>query len=73
MGRSDAARRPLALDDHYRVETAQTFGIEFWADVFFAQDGAFRRNFLGRTGWLDRVRIGIVDYERMLFLGRYES
>ena len=53
--------------------TIQTFGIEFLAAVFFAQDATFSRNFLGRSGWLDRLRIGIVDYDRMLFLGPYQS
>jgi hypothetical protein len=51
--------------------TIQTLGVEFSAMVFFAQDAAFTRNFLGRSGWLDRLRIGIVDYDRMLFLAAY--
>jgi len=56
----------------YRHEvTMQTFGIEFSAAVFFAQDAAFSRNLLGRSGWLDRLRIGIIDYDRTLFLGPY--
>ena len=53
--------------------TIQTLGIEFPAVVYFAQDPTFSRNFLGRSGWLDRLRIGIVDYDRMLFVGPYES
>jgi len=53
--------------------TIQTFDIEFTAVAFFAQDPAFNRNFLGRSGWLDRLRIGIVDYDRMLFLSSYHS
>ena len=52
--------------------TIQTLGIEFPAVVFFAQDATFSRNFLGRSGWLDRLRIGIVDYDRMLFVGPYQ-
>src|SRR5881628_2759013 len=36
-----------------------TLGIEFSSVVFFAQDTAFTRNFVGRSGWLDRVRIAI--------------
>jgi hypothetical protein len=51
--------------------TIQTLGIEFLAVVFFAQDNEFTRNFLGRSGWLDRLRIGIVDYDRMLFVSAY--
>ena len=53
--------------------TIQTLGIGFASGVFFAEDTGFNRNFLGRSGWLDRLRIGIVDYERLLFLGIYGS
>jgi hypothetical protein len=52
--------------------TIQTLGIEFPAVVFFALDSTFTRNFLGRSGWLDRLRIGIIDYDRMLFVGPYQ-
>jgi len=53
--------------------TIHTLGIEFSAVVFFAGDPAFSRSFVGRSGWLDRVRVGIVDYDRMLFLSSYDS
>lgn len=53
--------------------TIQTLGSEFSATVFFAQDAAFNRNFLGRSGWLDRVRLAIIDYDRTLYLSPYES
>jgi hypothetical protein len=53
--------------------TIQTLGIEFSAVVFFAQYAAFNRNFLGRSGWLDRLRIAIVDYDRLLFMSPYQS
>lgn len=53
--------------------TIQTLGIEFLAVAFFAQESTFRRNVLGRAGWLDRLRLGIIDYDRMLFVGPYES
>jgi hypothetical protein len=42
--------------------TIQTLGIEFAAIVYFVQDQNFSRNFLGRLGWLDRLRVGIIDY-----------
>jgi len=48
--------------------TIQTLGIEFRAVVFFAQDSTFNRNLLGCSGWLDRLRIAIVDYDRLLFV-----
>lgn len=58
---------------HEHEITIQTLGIEFSATVFFAQDAAFNRNFLGRSGWLDRLRIAIIDYDRMLYLSPYQS
>jgi hypothetical protein len=53
--------------------TIHTMGIEFQTAVFFAQDSGFTRNFLGRLGWLDRVRIGIIEYDRLLLLSPYGS
>jgi hypothetical protein len=48
-------------------------GIEFSTFVFFAEDSAFERNFFGRTGWLDHVRIATIDYDGMLWLSAYDS
>src|SRR2546422_4676506 len=45
--------------------TLHTLGIEFSAVVFFAHDPAFNRSLVGRFGWLDRLRIAIIDYDRM--------
>jgi hypothetical protein len=53
--------------------TIQTLGLEFSAAIFFALDPTFSRNFRGRSGWLDRLRIAIVDYDRMLFVSPYQS
>lgn len=46
---------------------------KFDSYIFFASDESFRRNVLGRHGWLDRLIIGINDYEGKLYLSRYES
>jgi len=53
--------------------TLHTLGIEFSSVVFFAQDPAFTRNFVGRSGWLDRLRVAIIDYDHLLFLSAYDS
>lgn len=53
--------------------TLITEDFEFDSVVFFAQEESFRRNVLGRHGWLDRVKIAINDYDGQLFLSRYES
>jgi hypothetical protein len=41
--------------------------------VYFAADEYFSRNVLGRQGWLDRVKLGLIDYEAKLFLSLYEE
>ncbi len=46
---------------------------EFYSYVFFAANENFKRNVLGRIGWLDRLRIGLIDYDGKLYLSRYES
>lgn len=53
--------------------TIRTLGVTFSAVVYFAQEFAFQKNVLGRTGWLDRVRLGIVDYEQRLYLSPYDE
>lgn len=45
--------------------------IEFDSLVYFAEDVSIRRNVLGRRGWLELVRIGMVDYERRIYLSPY--
>ena len=46
-------------------------GIETVSTVYFAKEESFTRNVLGRQGWLDRVKLGLIDYEGKLFLGEY--
>ena len=53
--------------------TLVTEGFEFDSQVFFAADENFQTNVLGRHGWLDRMIIGINDYDGKLYLSRYES
>jgi hypothetical protein len=45
---------------------------EFDTIVFFPSDAEISRNVLGRFGWLDRVVLGLVDYEGKLYLSRYD-
>jgi hypothetical protein len=48
-------------------------GIETTTTVYFAADESFSRNVLGRQGWLDRVRLGLVDYDGTLYLSAYDD
>jgi hypothetical protein len=51
----------------------RTFKIEFSSIVYFAEDPEFGVNVLGRKGWLDRLRVGIVDHDQILYLNTYDS
>jgi hypothetical protein len=43
----------------------------FDVGICFAADQGLYPSVLGRNGFLDRVNIGLVDYEGKLYLGRY--
>lgn len=47
-------------------------GIETFSTVYFAKEESFTRNVLGRQGWLNRVKFGLIDYEGKLFLSEYK-
>jgi len=41
--------------------------------VYFLVDPEIHKNLLGRNGWLDRVRLGVVHYDRELHISPYDS
>ncbi len=51
--------------------TLSVLGIETYATVYFAKEESFTRNVLGRAGFLDRVKLGLIDYEGKLLLSVY--
>jgi hypothetical protein len=53
--------------------TLSVLGIETTTTVYFAADESFTRNVLGRQGWLNVVRLGLVDYEGKLYLSHYDD
>ena len=48
-------------------------GVAFLSTVYFFADTNIRKNVLGRGGWLDRVRLGIVDYDQQIYLAQYDA
>ena len=57
----------------FRHEVALTvLGIEMSAPVHFARH-SFGRNVLGRRGWIERLRLGIVDYDGALYVSQYDD
>lgn len=53
--------------------TLSVLGLEFDSMVYFAADESFPRNVLGRYGWLQQVRLGLIDYEGKLYLSSYND
>jgi predicted aspartyl protease len=48
-------------------------GIEVHSMAFFFADAEIEKNVLGRHGWLDRVKIGIVDHDQVLYAAGYDE
>ena len=53
--------------------TLTVLGIENVSTVYFAESQYFDRNVLGRIGWLDRVKLGLIEREGKLFLSEYSK
>lgn len=49
----------------------ETLGITTVSTVYFAESEFFDRNVLGRLGWLDRVKLGLIDSEGILYLSSH--
>lgn len=53
--------------------TLSSLGYQFNVTVYFSAALGFPRNVLGRHGWLQLMRLGIVDYEGKLYADRYDE
>lgn len=53
--------------------TLSAFGFQFDVIVYFSSMPKLNRNVLGRHGWMQQLKIGIVDYEGRLYVGRYDD
>ena len=62
-----------SFDAYGHALTLETLGYSFDVTVYFAAHESFTRNVLGRRGWLEQVRLGIVEYESKLHLSRYSE
>ncbi len=62
----------IGVERYYRTITGvvETLGLRWSAVVYFHAIGNPAFAFVGRRGWLDRVRLGIEHSRRTLFLGR---
>jgi hypothetical protein len=51
--------------------TLTVLDIETVSTVYFAENPTFNKNVLGRIGWLDRVKLGLIEQEGKLYLSEY--
>lgn len=60
------------IDSFGHEITLEAAGLSFQSIVYFAKYPNLPRNILGRQGWLRNLKLGLVDYENRLYLGKYE-
>lgn len=48
-------------------------GVTTFSTVYFFADASINRNVLGRVGWLDRVRLGLIDHDTTMYLAPYDT
>lgn len=61
-----------AFTTYGHTVTVAVLGFEFESVVYFAAAADFKRNVLGRSGWLDRVRLGIVYHDSEVYLSPHD-
>jgi hypothetical protein len=62
-----------SFDGYGHSVTVEALGYAFDVLVYFAAEESFKRNVLGRRGWLDHVRIALVDYKGELYLSEFQD
>jgi hypothetical protein len=48
-------------------------GVTAISTVYFFADASINKNVLGRVGWLDRVRLALVDHDATMYLAPYDT
>lgn len=67
----DSLGGPLEAFGH--EVTIHTGGLAFYSLVYFAKYPRLPRNILGRQGWLRNIKMALIDYDNLLYLGAYDS
>jgi hypothetical protein len=61
-----------ALDAFGHEVILETGNLTFQTTVYFAKYPGLPRNFLGRQGWLRKLKLGLIDYDNLLYLNAYD-
>jgi hypothetical protein len=60
------------VDAFGHVVEIEVLGLKLESMVYFFGDERINKNLLGRAGWLDRIRLGLVDHDGELYLAAYD-
>lgn len=61
------------FDAYGHTVTLCCFDWEFEAMVYFAAPPDFPRSVVGRIGWLQHFRLGLIDHDTALFLSHHDD
>jgi len=62
-----------ALDTFGHEVILQTLDVSFHSMVYFAKYPGLERNLLGRTGWLEKIRLAVIHYDNLLYFDKYDQ
>ena len=66
-------RTANSLFDAYGHEVElHVLGFATHSLIYFFADPMIDKNVLGRTGWLDRVRLGLIHHDNKIYLAPYD-
>jgi len=60
------------VDAFGHIVEIEVLGLKVESMVYFFGDEGINKNLLGRTGWLDRIRLGLIDHDGQLYLAPYD-
>jgi hypothetical protein len=53
--------------------TMTALGLQFDVTVYFAADENIKRNVLGRLGFIDQLRLCLVEHDGELYVSKYDD
>jgi hypothetical protein len=62
-----------SFETYGHTVTLTCFDWSFETCLYFAAETQFSRNVVGRVGWLQYLRIGIIDHDALLLLSHYDD
>jgi hypothetical protein len=65
--------RPLRFAVGSVAIELHALGLATHSPIYFFADPMIDRNVLGRTGWLDRVRLGLIHHDNKIYLASYDA